>query len=456
MHSEDRVFPLAFRVLKLLGMSARRSRAFRICRGLLLAASLAFARNAEAAGKLWLAWDASTASCKQNTIDFFNCILDDTNFNALALQYRYGEGLTLAGSATLSQSCAPSDFQCVVNATGFRPTAYDVVMHFYGSGWGGGTNGTQTVNVNGSSVLINTAWVQSGDNCNGQTCTGAHEAYEAATDGVSADCCNGQYGHPSCPQCQPSCAQFDGNNGNPPWGCYPFTCPNGVTYSMELLGAASNEFSAAGCTKLTLASTCGAPHAACTPETDGGNPCCSGLSCEYFSLSGQPPYARACCLGIGSSCSVNTDCCGGSNCAGGKCACVPEGQWCINADECCAGSTCDLTAHSCVASPPPDAGSREAGSSDAGSSRDGAAPQDAAASADGAHAPPPSNDAEPNAPEGSADSPPGGGQGGCSCITAGGRGGGGLGGGELVLLGLALAARTTRRLGARRGKRAQW
>jgi len=417
------------------------------------------ARNAAAAGKLWLAWDSSTTNCKQATTDFFNCILPDTNFNALALQYQYGEGLSLAGTATISGYCAPADFQCVVGATGFTPTAYDVVMHFYGTGWGGGTNGTQTVSVNGASVLINTAWVQSGNNCGGQTCTGAHEAFEAATDGVSCDCCNGQYGHASCPQCQASCAQYDGNNGNPPWGCYPFTCPNGNTYSMELIGAASNEFSAAGCTMLTLNSSCGALHAACTPGS--GTACCNGLSCEYFSQSGQPPYSTACCLGLGSTCSMNTDCCGGSNCVGGTCACVPAGQWCINADECCSGSTCDLNAHSCVANPPPpppppDAGPVDAGAGDSGppppprdggSSRDAAPPIDAAVILDGARPPPPPQDAGPGAPGSNGEvAAPDNNQGGCSCIAAGENRGSAIGGaGALLGLGIALTARRRRK-----------
>jgi MYXO-CTERM domain-containing protein len=353
---------------------------------LALVASLTVAAYAGAANKLWLAWDSSSTGCQQQTTDFFNCILDNSNFNTLALQYKYGEALTVGGTAAIGSGCGATDFQCVVNAGGFTPAPYDVVMHFYGTGWQGGTNGTATVVVGGKSVVINTAWVQTGDSCDGQTCSGAHEAYEAATDGVSADCCNGQYGHASCSQCQASCAKYDGNNGNPPYGCYSITCPDGKSYKMELLGAASNEFSAAGCTTLTLTNSCSALHASCTPEADGGSACCSGMTCQYFSMSGQPPYGTACCYGLGATCSTNTDCCGGSNCAGGKCACVPEGQWCLNADECCAGSTCDTTAHKCVTPPPPDAGSPAdagGGGHDAGAAQDSGAARDAGtASAD--------------------------------------------------------------------------
>src|SRR5262249_35773414 len=65
------------------------------------------------------------------------------------------------------------------------------------------------------------------------------------------------------------------------------------------------------------------------------------------------PYTTSCCKAVGQSCSANTDCCGGSNCSGGKCGCVAGGGWCINADECCSGFVCDDASHTCTAAPPP-------------------------------------------------------------------------------------------------------
>lgn len=304
--------------------------------------------QAAAATKLWLAFDGNTGSCKVHVDNFFKCVLEQTNFNTLALKYNNGEPLHLAGSVVLSKYCAPSDFQCVVSTAGFAVTPYDVVVHFYGTSWGGGTNGMRTVTVNGQSVTINVAWVQSGSNCDAQTCTGSHEAFEAATDGVSADCCNGQYNHPSCTKCQPSCAKYDTNNGNPPWGCYDLTCPSG-TYKMELLSdSQANEYSASSCTQLTMQG-CGGGGTALNQPCNTDSDCCSGLSCKLWDYDGQPPYSNHCCKDLGQSCSANTDCCGGMNCTSGKCACVPDGQWCLNAGECCGGDVCDTTAHTCVA-----------------------------------------------------------------------------------------------------------
>src|SRR5262245_14342338 len=88
--------------------------------------ALLLAERAHATNKLWLAFDSTTTGCQARTTNFFNCILPNTNFNALALQYRFGEALTLGGSKALTASCAATDFQCVINNTGFAPAAYDV------------------------------------------------------------------------------------------------------------------------------------------------------------------------------------------------------------------------------------------------------------------------------------------------------------------------------------------
>ncbi len=312
---------------------------------LLFLLTLGFSPSARGANKLWLVWDSNTATCKDKTIDFFNCILNDTNFNKLAMTYSTGEALTLAGTHVLTTSCGATDWNCMEQDAKFALTKYDVFLRFYGTGWVGGTNGTFTVtNVPGvGSVFVNVAWVQSGSSCNGQTCTGAHEAYEAAADSAAADCCNGQTSKDSCSQCPLSCAVYKGNTGTPPWGCYDLTCPNG-TYKMELLSPGSAEFDPNACEKLVFTNTCKAVDTACSKDSD----CCSGLVCKYWDYDGKAPYATNCCKAVGSACAANTDCCGGSNCTGGKCTCVAEGQWCLNADDCCSGSTCDLTGHVCV------------------------------------------------------------------------------------------------------------
>src|SRR5262249_29247925 len=156
----------------------------------------------------------------------------------------------------------------------------------------GGTNGTATVN----GIVINTAYVQAGSSCTGQTCTGAHEAYEAATNGISADCCNGQVASASCPLCDASCGKFAGNNGTPPWGCYDLVCPSG-TYKMELLSAWPNIYSANGCTKVTVGGCNGKVQINQPCANDGE--CCTGLICRNWDYDGKPPYVNNCCKPIG-------------------------------------------------------------------------------------------------------------------------------------------------------------
>jgi MYXO-CTERM domain-containing protein len=393
------------------------------------AAALIFASStAAASNKLWLAFDSGTASCKDNTTNFFTCLLGSTNFNTLALGYPAGESLTVGGSATLTTSCASTDFQCVVDNAGFTPAPYDVVVHYYGSSWMGGTNGTRTLTVGGKSVIVNVAWVQTGASCNGQTCTGAHEVYEAATDGVSADCCNGQT-PPFCPKCHTDCGVYAGSSSK---YCYPLTC-GGATYQMQLISPYGNEFDSSSCTKLSITGpTCGALHDACAAPAD----CCSGLTCKAWSLSGSPPYDDHCCGDLGTACTRDTDCCGGSNCdtSTHKCACVPKDGWCINADECCSGSSCDLTAHKCVAGvsdagPPADAG-HDATTSDTAPS-DGGVVDDASFDA-------PTHDGADG--QGGGDD----GKGGCSCRVGPGAGAHDV---SAIVLGapLALAAAFARR-----------
>jgi MYXO-CTERM domain-containing protein len=167
--------------------------------------------------------------------------------------------------------------------------------------------------------------------------------------------------------------------------------------------------------------------------------CCSGLACKYWSYSGRAPYTTSCCGDLGASCSVGTDCCGGSACDPGthKCACVAAGQWCINADECCAGYTCDPSANKCVTAPP-DAGAADAGPVDAGA--DAHPPP-----GDAGGRPPPPQGAEAGVDaqaDGNGESPGSpGAPGGCSCRVAHGVGGPP----SLAVVGLALVSLVERR-----------
>ena len=279
--------------------------------------------------KLWIAWDGNVSANKTNTTNFFNCILGSTNFNALCTGYQYGRNLSLGGTAVIN-GCASSDWTCVANAAGFQMHNGDVLLHYWaGSGCVTGHNHwNQTVN----GVTINAAEAEVGSSANCQTALGMHEVYEACGDAAAADCCNGQTWSPLHANC--------GTAAN--YGWYPLTC-GGTTYQAQHVSPSSNEYDISGCENLSA--SCPGLHAGCT---QGGAACCSGMVCEAWSLSGQPPYDDHCCLPLNAACTANTDCCGGSNCNGGHCGCVPDGQWCINANECCGGDTCDLSQHKCV------------------------------------------------------------------------------------------------------------
>ena len=231
---------------------------------LLPIALLGLSGRALAANHLWIGYNPSARACENATTSFFNCVLGQTDFNELAVGFPYGEALVVGGTANVS--CSDGDFQCVVNQGGFRPAAYDIVMELSGTYWKGGWNGTATVSVGGQSVFVNTAFVFAGNSCEGQTCLGAHEAFEAATDGISADCCNGQVHSKSCAGCDATCGRDSGNSGNPPWGCYPMTC-GGATYYMELVSKdAASQYDISGCVALTA-----------TGGGGGSNPC-AGVS----------------------------------------------------------------------------------------------------------------------------------------------------------------------------------
>ena len=156
------------------------------------------------------------------------------------------------------------------------------------------------------------------------------------------------------PNYSPECGTLYCGNCATPFGWYDLDC-GGTIYKAQLLGNAANEFSPAGCEQLKQGCSGGGKilHADCTADSE----CCSGLVCKNWDYDGQPPYTASCCMPVGSACSINTDCCGGSNCTNGSCGCVPQDQWCINAGECCSGFACDLNAHKCIPDPTSSAGS---------------------------------------------------------------------------------------------------
>jgi hypothetical protein len=221
------------------------------------------------------------------------------------------------------------------------------VLHYYGGRAGNGVNRTADVIVGGRTITINVATVETGNDCDRQTCLGAHEVFEASNDGNSADCCNGEQ-PPQCPSCDVSCAAFQKKPS-----CYPLEC-GGQTYSMQYLSHAADEFTATGCTKLTTSACNGRPlaHQACDHNV-GESACCDGFACKPWSESGGPPFDDTCCRAAGAACTSEHDCCGAMHCDAtlGTCACTMVGHYCADSAECCAGTMCDPAQHQCVVPP---------------------------------------------------------------------------------------------------------
>lgn len=140
--------------------------------------------------------------------------------------------------------------QCVVNNAHF-PVAYGDLVLYYpssassGNGCGGWTgpncgsarNNSNFITVNNTSVTYAFSFSGTSQNC--QTAFGMHEVYEAATDGVSADCCNGQGG------CVVS------NHG---WYSLNMC---GTSYNVQKVSPAGHEWTASYCQTL---GTCGGPY----------------------------------------------------------------------------------------------------------------------------------------------------------------------------------------------------
>lgn len=85
--------------------------------------------------------------------------------------------------------CAQGDFQCAENHGGWALADFDILLVIAPNGLTGGWNGTATVNGH----PINTGFVgDSAGACQWQTTYAGHEVFEAQTDGISADCCDGE------------------------------------------------------------------------------------------------------------------------------------------------------------------------------------------------------------------------------------------------------------------------
>lgn len=197
-------------------------------------------------GHLWIL----NRTGNRGLTDYFNCLFSNTSWNQLASAYYYPLLLTLGKEVFVSGSaCNPSGaddqaaFQCAVDAGRFDVKPYDLVLIIRNDGRAGGHNdsagGVSVRNpVSGATVRIDTAEVGNG------TAYGtwdylylyaSHEVFEAQTDGVSADCCDGETAwggsFPWCSECGPPSGACGVHQRD--LGIAHVTCPSGVTYPYQ-------------------------------------------------------------------------------------------------------------------------------------------------------------------------------------------------------------------------------
>jgi MYXO-CTERM domain-containing protein len=80
--------------------------------------------------------------------------------------------------------------------------------------------------------------------------------------------------------------------------------------------------------------------------------CCTGTSCEKWSIDGKGPGTTTCCKSVGDKCTRPTDCCGSTACgASGTCECIALGKACMSNVDCCDGNVCDGDAGVCAKAP---------------------------------------------------------------------------------------------------------
>jgi hypothetical protein len=177
---------------------------------------------------------------------------------------------------------------------------WDVVLVIYpnGSGYGGQNNSMAVRNpVTGATVDINTAYVATSPNWIYQTIYGMHEVFEAATDGVSGDCCDGETStggpFPWCADCGPwnggtgVCGKYAPGGSIGSLGIDTIQCPTG-TFSYQRVSPQNHEFDGT-CDALTLKNA-GPNPCAKVPGADSGVYCGSSRQNGFAGGSGNTLY----------------------------------------------------------------------------------------------------------------------------------------------------------------------
>jgi hypothetical protein len=207
--------------------------------------------------------------------DFFDCMLSASSWNALATAYPGARPLRLAQHILVqpdaqgqypctSQVGSQAYYQCAVNAGQIDMAPGDVLLVVRPDGTVGGLDnqyGSDPTNIaygpnggvmsvtnpfTGAAVDLDAAHVGNATQSNPQLLFvyAAHEVFEAQTDGISADCCDGETSTggplPVCPDCGPyqdaygrygACGRYSAPGGS--WGIASITCPSGKTYEYQ-------------------------------------------------------------------------------------------------------------------------------------------------------------------------------------------------------------------------------
>jgi hypothetical protein len=166
-------------------------------------------------GRLWILDEAG--NCTSTISNFFPCLLANTSFNRLTSAFSNGESLSWGGIVTgnagssfaANQYCTSSttwqvELQRAETFAKFALQNNDVILVIQpdSTQWACNDSRSYAVklpdgtfrNVRGAFVGGSSAkYINGGSRaCGAQTTLGLHEVYEAASDGISADCCLGE------------------------------------------------------------------------------------------------------------------------------------------------------------------------------------------------------------------------------------------------------------------------
>ena len=330
---------------------------------------------------LWILNQGGTPALEE----FFKCVLGaGSNWNTLANTYADGESLTFGAQVMRNDDPCGLDYQCAVDKGNFDIQTSDVLLVVIPDSGYGGQNGRQTI-TNPHSALgmsINVSYVRTSPDPMYQTIYGGHEVFEAQTDGVSGDCCDGETssGGPFnwCAQCGPfnggygACGQYAPGGSVGGLGIDTIQCSNG-TFKYQHVSPANHEFDG----------TC--------PAITPGSPGPATWDCASSDYQGMQYWT--CANGDLNECDANGQP-KKTSCNGHGCESLPSGM----------NDVCKATPDGGTQ----DGGATEAGSKEAGAASDGSGGPEAGDSSllDGSGGPPPISASAP------------GGNGGCSAARS--------------------------------------